>query len=132
MSSLRSQYLAEANSQIAGEYASAGYGPGWYWNPYGWGYTFIGAGPLYSPFGWGFYPFGWGGLYGGWYRGYARPWDGHRIYRNGGVAGGHVMGSPRVEHPYRGGAVSGFHPRVGGFPSGGGFHGGAMAGGDRR
>src|SRR4051794_6142561 len=40
-SSLRSQYLAEANNKIAGEYASAGYAPGWYWNPYGWGYTFI-------------------------------------------------------------------------------------------
>src|SRR5262249_31326393 len=70
-SSLRSEYLAEANNQIAGEYAEAGYAPGWYWNPYGWGYTFIGAGPFYSPFGWGFYPLGWGPWYSGygWYGG---------------------------------------------------------------
>jgi hypothetical protein len=131
-SSLRSQYLAEANNQIAGQYAAAGYVPGWYWNPYGFGYTFIGAGPFYSPFGYGFYPFGWGGLYGGWYGGYAHPWYGYRVYRNGGIPRGHVIGSPRVEHSYRCGAVSGFQPNVVGFhgPTGGGFHGGAM--GSRR
>jgi hypothetical protein len=145
-SSLRSQYLAEANNQIAGEYASTGYGPGWYWNPYGWGYTFIGAGPFYSPFGWGFYPFGWGGLYSGWYGGYAHPWYGHRIYPNGAIARGHVAGLSGAKYAYHGGAashnnaggfrggpVSGFHGNMGGFHGamGGGFHGGAM-GGPRR
>jgi hypothetical protein len=110
-SSLRSQYLAEANNQIAGDYLGAGYAPGWYWNPYGWGYTFIGAGSFYSPFGWGFYPLGYGPWYGGggWYGGGYRV---HRpYYRYGGYRGGHV--------------VNGFHGGAGGFHGsmGGGFHG---------
>jgi len=104
-SNLRSQYLAEANNQMAGEYADAGYYPGWYWDPYGYGYTFIGAGPFYSPFGWGFYPFGWGGWYGGWYGrpGYRYGYYGHGGYRYGEVAHG-------------------------GFHDGGGFHGGGGGG----
>jgi hypothetical protein len=116
-SSLRSQYLAESNNQIAGEYASEGYGPGWYWNPYGWGYTFIGAGPFYSPFGWGFYPFGWDPWYGGWgwYGGGYRvhgPYVGHGPYHRFGDA-------PHV------GAGGGFHGSTGFHSSvGGGFHGG--------
>ena len=66
-SSLRSQYLAEANNQIAGEYVSApGFYPGWYWDPYMWDYTFLGWDPFFSPFGWGFYPWGgYVGFYGG-------------------------------------------------------------------
>lgn len=103
--SLRSQYMAEANNQIAGEYAGGpGFAPGWYWNPYMWDYAFIGPGPFYSPFGWGFYPFGW---YGGW------GWYGGRW-------------------GYRGPAVGAFRGGVGvggGF-AGGGFHGGG--GGGRR
>ena len=104
-SNLRSQYLAEANNQMAGEYADAGYYPGWYWDPYGYGYTFIGPGPFYSPFGWGFYPFGWGGWYGGWYGrpGYRYGYYGHGGYRYGEVAHG-------------------------GFHDGGGFHGGGGGG----
>lgn len=127
-SSLRSEYLAEANNQIAGEYGAASYGPGWYWNPYGWGYTFIGAGPFYSPFGWGYYPFGWSGYYGGWYGG-GRYWD-HGPYRR--------YGSYHGSHPVNGGGVhtaNGFHGGAvgGGFHGamGGGFHGGAMGGGRR-
>jgi hypothetical protein len=100
-SSLRSQYLAEANNQIAPEYAEAGYYPGWYWDPYGFGYTFIGAGPFYSPFGWGFYPLGWG-WGGGWYGG--RGYYGH-----------HYVGHESFAH-------SGFE-HAGGM-GGGGFHGG--------
>jgi hypothetical protein len=139
-SSLRSQYLAEANNKIAGEYASASYAPGWYWNPYGWGYTFIGAGPFYSPFGWGYYPFGWGpyaGLgygYGGyWGRGpyiLRTPHVGHAPYHRLGdnhaphaVPGAGFHGNPGV----RGGAAGGFHgPATGGFhgPVGGGVRGG--------
>ena len=42
-SSLRSQYLAEANNEIAPAYAEGGYYPGWYWNPYGFGYTLLAA-----------------------------------------------------------------------------------------
>src|ERR1700677_474518 len=94
-SSLRSQYLAEANNQIAGGYAGvAGFYPGWYWDPYMWDYTFIGLGPYWSPFGFGFYP-PWG-----WYGGYWR----------GGYYGG-----------FRGGYVSGFGGGFhGGFGGGGG------------
>jgi len=110
-SSLRSQYLAEANNEMAGEYYGTGAYPGWYWDPYAWGYTFIGGGPFYSPFGWGFYPFGWGGYYGGYY-GYGRGGYGRYGYRGGyaGVHGGEGFG--------------GFHG------GGGGFHGGG--GGGRR
>ena len=106
-SSLRSRYLAEANNEIAGEYAGGpGFYPGWYWDPYAWDYTYIGAGPFWSPFGWGFYPFGWGGWYGG-------GWYGRGFYGHPGFYG----------HEY---ADGGFH---GGFAGGGGFHGG---GGGRR
>jgi hypothetical protein len=99
-SSLRSQYLAEANSQIAGEYGY-GYPPGWYWDPYMLDYTFLGPWPFYSPFGWGFYPFG-GGFYGGGFYG-------RGFYGRGGFGGFH------------GGGFGGFHG--GGF-GGGGLHGG--------
>lgn len=111
-SRLRSQYLAEANNQLAPYYADSGYYPGWYWDPYGFGYTFIGAGPLYSPWGWGFYPFGW---YGGWYGGYGRGYYGHGYY-------GHGRGG--VEHggfAHSGG--EGFHGGMGGGFHGGGGHG---------
>lgn len=106
-SRLRSEYLADANNQMAGEYAYAGYTPGWYWDPYGWDYTYFGAGPFYSPFGWGFYPLGWG--WGGWYGG---GWYGGRYFRG----------------PYRGAGPAGFHGG-GEFHGGGGFHGGGFAGG---
>jgi hypothetical protein len=104
-SSLRSQYLSEANNQIAGEYAGvAGFVPGWYWNPWMWDYTFVGMGPYWSPFGFGFYP-PWG-----WYGGHWRA----------GFYGGRFYGGG-----FRGG-FGGFH---GGF--GGGFHGGFGGGGRR-
>jgi len=121
-SSLRSEYLAEANNQIAGEYAGAAYVPGWYWNPYGWGYTFIGADPFYSPFGWGFYPFGWGGGW-GWYGGHG--WYGRGPYRYGGYhEAPHLAGGGM--HTPNGSAMGGFHGSMGG-----GFHGGGMSGGRR-
>jgi hypothetical protein len=104
-SSLRSQYLAQANNQIAGEYASGpGFVPGWYWDPYMWDYTYLGLGPFYSPFGFGFYPYGWAG---GWYGGgrYGYRGIGHMGAPVGGFAGG------------------GFHGG-GGVAGGGGFHGG--------
>lgn len=114
-SSLRSQYLAEANNQIARGYVGAGFYPGWYWNPYGLDYTFIGAYPFMSPFGWGFYPWGgWGGwgYWGGFHAGfYAHPAFVDRGFHGGGV--------------YRGAAVGGFRA--------GGIHGGGVrAGGFRR
>ncbi len=56
-SSLRSQYLAEANINLASAYAGyGGVAPGWYWDAGFWGYTWLpGDGLLWSPFGWGFY-----------------------------------------------------------------------------
>jgi hypothetical protein len=119
-SSLRSEYLAEANNQIAGEYYGPGFNPGWYWDPYAWDYTFIGTDPFFSPFGWGFYPFGWYGWGGyGWYGG---GWYGGR-----GWHGGHpIHGHPGVVRGYAGG---GFHSGAGGGFHGGGFAGGGFHGG---
>ena len=114
-SSLRSEYLSEANGQLTGYYG-AGYAPGWYWDPWFYGYTFIGEDPFYSPFGWGFYPFGnWGGFgyYGHGY--YGRP------YYHGGIHEG-IRGG---QH-FAGGGLHG-----GGF-AGGGFHGGGFSGGGHR
>ena len=56
-SCLRSQYLAEANMNLASQYAGyGGWAPGWYWDAGFWGYTWLpGDGLLWSPFGWGFY-----------------------------------------------------------------------------
>ncbi|HEY6488101.1 MAG: FecR domain-containing protein [Terracidiphilus sp.] len=121
--SLRSQYLAEANNQIAGEYAGGpGFVPGWYWDPSMWDYTFIGGGPFYSPFGWGFYPFGWGGWYGGgWYGG---RFYGHKSIGRVGEPGHH----PAPRGGFHGGAgFRGSAGVAGGF-HGEGFHGG-MGGG---
>jgi hypothetical protein len=82
-SSLRSEYLAQANTQIAGEYGYNGFAPGWYWNSYFDGYTFIGMDPFWSPFGWGFYG---GGFYG---RGfYGGGYGGRGGYGGGGSHGG--------------------------------------------
>jgi hypothetical protein len=108
-SSLRSDYLAESNQQLAG-YFGAGYAPGWYWDPWLFDYTFLGPYPLISPFGWGFYPFGWGGYYGGYY--------GHGYYGRG-----FRDGSFRAQ--------GGTHAGTGGFQGGGfgGGHGGGFGGG---
>jgi hypothetical protein len=61
-SSLRSEYLAEANVNTArmyyanGWYGPGWFGPGWYWDPWFGGFTFLPAdGFLFSPFGWGFF-----------------------------------------------------------------------------
>jgi hypothetical protein len=110
-SDLRSQYLSEANGQIAGQYAGvSGFNPGWYWDPYMWDYTFIGMGPYWSPFGFGFFP-PWG-----WYGGY---W------------GGEFYGGRFYGHGFRGGVrANGFTGgRTGGFHGGGGFAGGGFGGG---
>jgi hypothetical protein len=118
-SSLRSNYLGEANLNLAEEYAaSPGFYPGWYWAGYPFGYTWLpGDGLFWSPFGYGFYsPFylrGGGFIYGG----YGRGFNGYR--------GGHPVGG------FHGGAVSGFHGSGGGGfhgGGGGGFHGGGGGG----
>jgi hypothetical protein len=122
-SSLRSDYLAEANNQIAGDYAGVqDFNPGWYWDPTMWDYTFIGAGPYWSPFGFGFFP-AWG-----WYGGYwGGGWYGGRYY--GGHYGGHYGGRGVYGGGVRGGALRGGAVRSGGFAGGGGFRGGGFAGG---
>lgn len=123
-SSLRSDYLAEANQQMAGEYAS-GYAPGWYWDPYMWDYTFLGPYPFMSPFGWGFYPLGWGGLYGpGFYGGFYGP----GIYGGGFYGHGHAPGPQGPVNPSRGG-FGGSAIRANGFRSGGAFRAGGELGG---
>lgn len=127
--SLRSEYLAEDNNQIAEEYGGAsGFVPGWYWDPYAWDYTYLGWGPFWSPFGWGYYP--WGG-YWGWGGFYGRGFYGHNFYGNGyhgqGSSGRHYGGNSFAGGGFHGGGMSGgFHG--GGF-GGGGFHSG---GGGRR
>jgi hypothetical protein len=104
-SSVRSEYLSEANGELAGYYG-ARYAPGWYWDPWFYGFTFIGPYPFYSPFGWGFYPFGYSGGFGYYGRGhYGRPY-------------------------YHGGIHEGF--RGGQHFAGGGMHGGGFAGGGHR
>jgi hypothetical protein len=116
-SSLRSNYLGEANLNLAEEYAGySSFYPGWYWAGGPFGYTWLpGDGLFWSPFGYGFYsPYyirGGGFIYGGYGRGfYGR--------------GGYPVGG------YRGGAVraggEGFHG------GGGGFHGGGGGGGGHR
>jgi hypothetical protein len=129
---LRSQYMAEANNQMAAEYTGPYAGPGWYWNPWSFGYAYMGMGPFASPFGWGFHPYRWGGYYPyGFYGGYY----GHpRVIHRGGYVGG-------VRHGYVGGAVRGnpghigaMHNRgkmapSGGAHFGGGFRSGAAGGG---
>jgi hypothetical protein len=127
-SSLRSQYLGEANVDLAAHYAGygpaygyGGFAPGWDWDPYLYAYDWIpGGGPFFSPFGFGFYSpyylYGGGFVYG---RGFYGRGVGFYGYR-GGSAG------------YRGAAVAsgGFHGASGGF-AGGGFHGGGGGGGHR-
>ncbi|MDE3202568.1 MAG: hypothetical protein KGN79_16780 [Acidobacteriota bacterium] len=145
-SSLRSEYLAQDNNQMAPYYAaSAGFVPGWYWDPFAWDYTYIGLNPFYSPFGFGYYPFGWNNWYGA-YPVYGGGWYGGRVY--GGrhrFIEGHTPVSPRPGvrplygggqvhsgfggrgsvHAFSGGGFGGFH----GVMGGGGFHGGMAGGG---
>jgi hypothetical protein len=108
-SSLRSQYLGEANINLAYGYGGVeGFAPGWFWDAGLYGYTWLpGGGPFFSPFGWGFYSPAY--LYGG-----------GLIYGRGGYG-------------YRGGYYGGAARSVGsvrGFSGGSGFHGGG--GGGRR
>src|SRR5579872_115110 len=151
-SSLRSAYLAEANVNAAGLYASSGWGPwgfgwwgaDWYWDPWFSAYTFIpGDGIFYSPFGWGFYS-PWLAYesplfyrYGGFGYGYT-PYYHHfsTNYHNWGP-GAHYVGGPNYARGiYRGpgstgvGFRSGPRTMGGGVAraSAGGFHGGGSGG----
>lgn len=142
-SSLRSEYLSEANIGTARLfYANGWYGPGWggpglgwygpgfwgagwYWDPWFAGFTFIpGGGFFYNPFGWGFY-------------------SPALVYRAPYVAAGYhtfngtrpvAIGSGFHSHAvtaFNGGARGGFRSATagGGFHGGGGgFHGGGGGG----
>lgn len=131
-SKLRSEYLAEASANAAQIYVANGWtGPGWYWDPWYSGFTFIpGAGIAYSPFGWGFYSpaylYGAGFGYGvPFYRGvYHRPWIGvHRAP----LAGTRVL--PHAMPGFRPGEFHEGHegiermdgPHIGAFHGAGGF-----------
>jgi len=131
-SSLRSQYLGEANIDLAAQYAGygpgfGGFDPGWYWDAGLYSYDWLpGGGPFWSPFGFGFYSpyylYGGGFVYGrGFYgRGYGyRGGYGFSGARGAGVSGRAVAG---------GGFGGGFH----GGGGGGGFHGGGGGGGGHR
>jgi FecR protein len=119
-SSLRSQYLSEANINAAqryyvnGWYGPGWWGPGWYWDPFFAGYTFLpGSGFFYNPFGWGFY-------------------SPLMVWRAPVVIGGgfrHFDGSRPVAigHGFHNHAVTAFHRGYG--QMGGGFHGGPVRSG---
>lgn len=143
-SSLRSDYVAEANVDAArivesdGWYGSGFWGPGWgpgwgfggwYWDPWFSAYTFLPAGGIfYSPFGWGFYSPGFvhrAPFYGGHFAhtfnaGNVRAWGGGQHYA--------------TSSAYSRGVYTGTGASRGAFHSGpavarGGFGGGSHAGG---
>jgi FecR protein len=125
-SSLRSEYLGEANVGLAEEYAGvSGFYPGWYWAGGPYGYTWLpGDGLFWNPYGYGFYsPYY---LYGGGFI-YGRFGRGGYPYRGGRAVGGNFRGGN-----FHGGA-EGFRGGGGGFHGGGGggFHGGGGGGGHR-
>jgi hypothetical protein len=115
-SSLRSEYLGEANIGLAEEYAGvSGFYPGWYWAGGPYGYTWLpGDGLFWNPYGYGFYSpyylYGGGFIYGRYGRG-GYPYRGGFAYRGG--------GNFRGGEGFHGGG-EGFH----GGGGGGGFHGG--------
>jgi hypothetical protein len=122
-SSLRSQYLGEANVQLASAYEGApAFAPGWFWDAGLYGYTWLpGYGAFFDPFGYGFYSpyylYGGGFVY-GYGRGYGH---GHTSFHGERAAGG-FHGSA-----FQGGE-GGFHGGAGFHGGGGGFHGGGGGG----
>jgi len=129
-SSLRSEYLSEANVDEAQRYYANGWygpgwwGPGWYWDPWFSGFTFLpGSGFFYNPFGWGFYsplmvwraPY-YGGIYGYHHFDGARPVAIGRGFHNHAVTAFHG-GYGHIGAPVHAGGFGGMH-------GGGGFHGG--------
>jgi hypothetical protein len=142
-SSLRSQYLGEANVNLAASYANygpaygyGGFAPGWMWDSALYSYTWLpGAGPFFSPFGYGFYSpyylYGGGFVYGrGFYgAGYRGGYGFHGARYGGGYSrtGASVAGGGG----YRGGAAAGGGFHGGSVGGGGGFHGGGGGGGHR-
>jgi len=126
-SSLRSDYLGQANVNLAEEYAGySGFYPGWYWAGYPYGYTWLpGTGLFWNPFGYGFYSpyylYGGGFIYGRYGRGFY-PYHGPIGYRGGyAVHGGYaVRGDSGLGGFHGAGIGGGFHG------AGGGAHGGGV------
>jgi hypothetical protein len=143
-SSLRSDYVAEANVDAGRIIAADGWGPwwgagfwgpgwgwgGWYWDPWFSAYTFMPWGGIwYSPFGWGFYS---PGLV------YRAPFYGGHFYHTFNAAnvrawgpGPHYATSSAYSH----GVYTGAGAMRGAFHSGpvmarGGFGGGGSHGGE--
>jgi hypothetical protein len=113
-SSLRSDYLSEANVNTAqtyglnGWYGAGWFGAGWYWSPWFGAYTFVpAAGYFYNPFGWGFYSPLWVN---------AAPWYDFGAYH-------HTFQTFRPGSFFHGHTVAGLRP---GPVYGPGFHGGAV------
>jgi hypothetical protein len=112
-SSLRSQYLGEANVQLASAYEGApAFAPGWFWDAGLYGYTWLpGYGAFFNPFGYGFYSpyylYGGGFVY-GYGRGYGR--------------GGYRNGYGHGQTSLHGEVASGSHSSA--FQGGGGGGGG--------
>lgn len=107
---LRSEYLGEANVNLAREYAGVqGFYPGWFWDPGLYAYTWLpGDGLFWSPFGYGFYSPYYIGAGGFIYPGYV-----NRGYRGGLAVRSGYSG-------YSGPAARGFATEG----ARGGFHGG--------
>jgi hypothetical protein len=140
-SSLRSEYLSEANVDSAqlfyangwngpGWWGPGAWGAGWYWDPWFDGFTFLpGAGFFYNPFGWGFYsPYAvWRAPYFAGVHGYQH-FDGTRAAAIGRGFNHHAVTSFRGGNPGEPHAGGGFHGGVGG---GGGFHAGGGFSGRR-
>jgi hypothetical protein len=131
-SSLRSEYLSEANVNAAqmyyanGWYGPGWWGPGWYWDPWFSGFTFLPAdGFFYNPFGWGFYsplvvwraPLAIGGG--------VHHFDGNRPVAIGHGFRNHAVTAYHSGYGMRGGMNGGMQS---GMHGGGmtGFHGGAV------
>ncbi len=144
-SDLRSQYLGDANLNLAETYAGYGggygYAPGWAWAGYPYGYTWLpGDGLFWNPFGFGFYSPGYifgGGFIYGYPGGWRRPIYGHPVGHP--IGGRPVGGRPPIGgggNPVNGNSRAGFaggRPAGGfsggGFSGSGGFHGGGGGGG---
>jgi hypothetical protein len=128
-SSLRSQYLGQANVQLASAYEGVpAFAPGWFWDTGLYGYTWLpGYGAFFNPFGYGFYSpyylYGGGFVY-GYGRGYTRRYG--RGYGHGQTSLHGEVASGSHGSAFQGGE-GGFH----GGGGGGGFHGGGGGGGRR-
>jgi hypothetical protein len=142
-SSLRSEYLSEANVDTARLFYANGWygpgwwgpgfwGPGWYWDPWFAGFTFIpGGGFFYNPFGWGFYspvfvyraPVVVGHV--------PHVFNGSRPVAIGSGFHNHAVTAfnSGTRGGFRGAPAGGMHSGGGGFHGGGGFSGGFHGGG---